>query len=85
MYRKVGRKKEKMEEGEDIEEKEEEKQNRAHCLEKLQVLRSLMDVEDGSLAIDLPNLSEQHVFILTESCFHCQDIFGLEISHHMLI
>ena len=54
----------------------------AHGLEKLQILRGLIDVEDGSVAVDLPNLGTQHVFILTESCFHCQGIFGLEIYHN---
>ena len=44
----------------------------AHGLEKPQVLRGLIDVEDGSVAVvDLPNLSSQHVFILTVLCFHC--------------
>jgi hypothetical protein len=51
----------------------------AHGLEKLQVLRGPIDVEDGSIGVDLPNLGAQHVFILTESCFHGRDIFGLEI------
>jgi hypothetical protein len=48
-------------------------------LEKPQVLRGLMDVEDGSVAVDLPNLGAHHVIILTELCFHCRGIFGLEI------
>ena len=43
----------------------------AHGLEKLQVLRGLIDVEVGSVAIDLPNLGAQHVFILIELCFYC--------------
>ena len=43
----------------------------AHGLEKLQVLRGLIDVEDGSVVVDLPNLGAQHVFILIELCFHC--------------
>ena len=30
------------------------------------VLRGLIDVEDGSVVVDLPNLSSQHVIILTE-------------------
>ena len=51
----------------------------AHGLEKLQVLRGLIDVEDGSVVVDLPNLGTQHVFILIVLCFHCQGIFGLEI------
>jgi hypothetical protein len=33
-------------------------------------------VEDGSVVVGLPNLGAQHVFILTESCFQCQGIFG---------
>ena len=51
----------------------------AHGLEKLQVLRGLIDVEDGSVVVDLPNLGAQHVFILTELYFYCWGIFGLEI------
>ena len=46
------------------------KKNGAHGLEKLQVLRGLIDGEDGSIAVDLPNLGAQLVFILTELCFH---------------
>ena len=51
----------------------------AHGLEKPQVISGLIDVEDGSVAVDLPNLGTQHVFILIELCFHCWGIFGLEI------
>jgi hypothetical protein len=51
----------------------------AHGLEKLQVLRGLTDVKDGSVSVDLPNLGAQRVFILTELWFHCWGIFGLEI------
>jgi hypothetical protein len=47
----------------------------AHCLEKPQVLRDLIDLEDGSVTVDLPNLGAQHVIILTELCFHCPGIF----------
>ena len=50
----------------------------AHGLEKPQVLRGLIDVEDGSVVVDLPNLGTQHVFILIELCFHCWGIFGME-------
>ena len=35
----------------------------AHVLEKLQVLSGLIDVEDGRVAGDLPNLDAQHGFI----------------------
>ena len=48
----------------------------AHGLEKPQVLRGLIDVEDGSVVVDLPNLGAQHVFILIVLCFHCRGIFG---------
>ena len=48
----------------------------AHGLEKPQILRGLIDVEDGSVAVDLPSLGTQHVFILIVLCFHCQGIFG---------
>jgi hypothetical protein len=51
----------------------------AHGLEKPQVLRSLIDKEDGSVVLDLPNLGTQHVFIVTELFFHRRGIFGLEI------
>ena len=36
----------------------------------------------GSVAVDLPNLGVQLVFILIESCFHCLGLFGLEIYHN---
>ena len=51
----------------------------AQGLEKPQVLRGLLDGEDGSVVVDLPNLGTQHVFILIVLYFHCQGIFGLEI------
>jgi hypothetical protein len=54
-----------------------------HGLEKLQVLRGHIDVEDGSVGVDLPNLGAQHGFILIELCFHCQGIFGLDIYRFM--
>jgi hypothetical protein len=50
----------------------------SHGLEKPQVLRGLLYVEDGSVVVDLPDLGTQHVFILIELCFHCRGIFGLE-------
>jgi hypothetical protein len=48
----------------------------ASGLEKLQVLRDLIYVEDGSVAVDLPSLGTQHVIILTLLCLNCWDIFG---------
>jgi hypothetical protein len=45
-------------------------------------MRGLIDVEDGSVVVELPNLGAQHVFLLTELCFHCLGIFGLEIYHN---
>ena len=45
---------------------------------KPQVLRGFIDVEDGSIAVDLPNLGAQHVFILIVLCFICRGIFGME-------
>jgi hypothetical protein len=53
-----------------------------HGLKKPQGLRGLIDVEDGSVAVDLPNLGTLHVLILMESGFHCQGIFGVEIYHN---
>ena len=41
----------------------------AQGLEKPQVLRGLLDGEDGSVVVGLPNLGAQHVFILIELCF----------------
>ena len=60
-------KKKKMEEGEDAEEEEEgEKQSRSSWPgETASSHRGLIDVEDGSVAVDLPNLGAQHVFILS--------------------
>ena len=37
----------------------------AHGLEKWQILRGLIDVEDGSVVVGLPNLGAPHVFILS--------------------
>ena len=33
-------------------------------------------MEDGSVAVNLPNLGAQHIVILIVLCFHCQGIFG---------
>ena len=78
-----GEKKEKMGEREKTQRRKKKKSRvQAHGLEKLQVLRGLIDVEDGSVAVDLPNLGTQHVFILIELCFHCQGIFGLKFYHN---
>ena len=57
----------------------------AHGLEKPQVLRGLIDGEDGSVVVDLPNLGTQHVFILIELCSHCPGLFGLEIYGNKLV
>jgi hypothetical protein len=51
-------------------------------LKKPQVLRGLLYREDGSVAVDLPNLGTQHGFILIELCFHCLGLFELEIYHN---
>jgi hypothetical protein len=56
-----------------------------HGLEKPQVLRGLIDVEDDRISVDLPNLDTQQVFILIELCFYCQGIFGLEIYHNNIV
>ena len=50
--------------------------------EKLQVKRGLIDMEDGSVGVDLPNLGTQHAFILFGLCFHCPGLFELEIYHN---
>ena len=59
--------------------KKEKSGTEAHGLKKPQVLRGLIDVQDGSVVVNLPNLGTQLVFILFELCFHCSGIFGLEI------
>jgi hypothetical protein len=46
-------------------------QKEACGLEKLQVLRGLIDGEDGSVVVDLPNIGTQLVFTLIDLCFHC--------------
>jgi hypothetical protein len=43
--------------------RQKKKEAEAHGLEKPQVLKGLIDVEDGSIAVDLPNLGPQHVII----------------------
>ena len=50
-----------------------------HGLEKLKVPIDLIDVEDGSVAVDPPNIDAEHVFILIELCFHYWGIFRLKI------
>jgi hypothetical protein len=57
----------------------------AHGLEKPQDLRGLIDVEDGSVVVDLTNLGAQHVFILIELCFHCCAKFGRDLPQHVII
>ena len=57
----------------------------AQGLENLQVLRGLIDGEDGSVAVDLPNIGTQHGFILIELCFHCRAMFDLEIYHSKMV
>jgi hypothetical protein len=60
---------------------EEKKKSGAEAcdLKKPQVLRGLIDGEDGSVVVDLPNLRAEHVFILIELCFHCWGISELDI------
>jgi hypothetical protein len=79
-----------MEEGDDADEEEGEKSGaEVYGLKKPQVLRSLIDVEDGSVAVDLPSPGAQHVFILIVLCFHCwvyliwrnTEIHGFELAN----
>jgi hypothetical protein len=74
------RKKRRRFERERMQRRRRKKKSRAEAqgLEKLQVLRGLLDGEDGSVVVDLPNLGTQHVFILIVLYFHCQGIIGLE-------
>jgi hypothetical protein len=75
---KVGREKEKWERERTQSRRKKKSRAEAHGLEKLQVIRGLIDVEDDSVVVDLPNLGAQHVFILIESRFHYQGICGLK-------
>jgi hypothetical protein len=50
----------------------------AHDLDKPHVLKGLIDVEDGIVVVDLPNLGAHHAFILIVLCFHCWSIIRLE-------
>jgi hypothetical protein len=69
-----------MEEGENAEEEEEEeKWSTAHGLEKPQVLRGLIDVIDGNVVVDLPNLGTQHINC---AVFSLPGIFEMEIYHN---
>ena len=54
----------------------------AHGLENLHVLRGLIDVEDGSVAVDLPSLGAQHVIILTV-VFSLLEYIWEEIYHNI--
>ena len=73
---KVGRERKEKWERERTQKRRKKSRAEAHGLEKLQVLRGLIDVEDGSVAVDLPNIGAHYVFILIELCFHCWGIFG---------
>ena len=44
---------------------------------KPQVLRGLIDGENGSVVVDLPNLGTRVVFVLIELPCHCQGIYVL--------
>jgi hypothetical protein len=45
----------------------------------------LIDVEDGRVVVDLPNLGTQHVIILSVLCLHCWDIFGRRFTSTVFI
>ena len=55
------------------------KRSRSKWLGEITSYIGTLDVEDGSVVVDLPNLGTQHVFILIVLCFHCLGIFGMEI------
>ena len=69
-----------MEQGENAKDEEKEEIQSKHTWTGENArYKGLIDVEDGSIAVDLPNLGAQHVFIVIELCFHCLDLFELEI------
>jgi hypothetical protein len=53
--------------------------------EKLQGRRDLIDGEDGSVVVDVPNIGMQLVFILIELCFLHPGLFGLEIYRNKIV
>ena len=61
-----------------MEEETEEKQSRSIWPGETASYKGLIDGEDGSVVVDLPNLGIQHAFILIELCFLCLGTFGLE-------
>ena len=54
--------------------KKKKSRGEAHGLQKQQVLRGLIDVEDGSVAVDLSSLGTQHVITLTVDCLSLSDL-----------
>jgi hypothetical protein len=73
------REKEKMKEGEDTEEEEEEEKWSRSTWPGETTSSKGSHKMWKTVTVDLTNLGAQHVFILTELCFHCWGIFGLEI------
>jgi hypothetical protein len=74
MLWKVEREKRRKWKRERTQKKKKKKGAEAQGLEKPQVL----NVEDGSVVLDLPNVGTLHIFILIELCFHIWGIIGLD-------
>ena len=55
------------------------KSREAHGLEKPQVPKGLIYVEDGSVLVDRPNLDTQHIFELIQLSIHYEFMFVLDI------
>jgi hypothetical protein len=65
-----------------MEEEEEGKWNRSSWPGETTSCKGLIDGEDGSVVVDLPNLGAQHGFIVIVLCFLCWGLFGLGIYCH---
>ena len=77
---------EKMEQGENAKDEEKEEIQSKHTWTGENArYKGLIDVEDGTIVVDLPNLCAQHIFILIELSFHYWGIFVLEIYCNTLL
>ena len=62
-----------------------EEVERKQSREKPPVITVLIDGEDDSAVVNLPNHGSQLVFILIELCFHCWGIFEVENYCNMCV
>jgi hypothetical protein len=67
------------------EEEEEEGRDRSTWPGETASYKGSIDMEEGSVAVNLPNLGTQNVFILTVLCFHSRGIFGRSFTATVLL